>query len=48
MTTKKSELSRDWFRRQGKRGGKKRATTLTPERRREIAKKASAARWKKK
>ena len=29
----------------GKIGGKKRLTTLTPERRQEIARKAAAARW---
>lgn len=29
----------------GIKGGKKRASTLTPERRREIAKKAARARW---
>jgi hypothetical protein len=29
----------------GKKGGRARATKLTPERRREIAKKAAAARW---
>jgi hypothetical protein len=31
----------------GKKGGKARAEKLTPERRREIAKKAAAARWNK-
>lgn len=31
----------------GKKGGKARAQKLTPERRREIAKKAAAARWNK-
>jgi hypothetical protein len=30
----------------GIKGGKKRASTLTPERRREIARKAAEARWK--
>lgn len=34
-------------RRGGKKGGKARAAALTPERRAEIAKKASAARWAK-
>ena len=29
----------------GKKGGKARAASLTPERRKEIAKKAAAARW---
>ena len=32
----------------GRKGGKKRAKSLTPERRKEIARKAAAARWKKK
>ena len=31
----------------GQKGGKARAASLTPERRKEIAKKAAAARWKK-
>ena len=31
----------------GRKGGKKRAAALTPERRAEIARKAAAARWKK-
>jgi hypothetical protein len=31
----------------GKRGGKARAATMTPERRAEIARKAAAARWRK-
>ncbi len=31
----------------GRKGGKARAGSLTPERRREIAKKAAATRWKK-
>ena len=31
----------------GKKGGKARAESLTPERRAEIAKKAAASRWKK-
>ena len=30
----------------GRKGGKKRAENMTPERRAEIAKKAAAARWK--
>jgi hypothetical protein len=33
-------------RRGGKKGGKARAAKLSPERRKEIAKKAAAARWK--
>jgi hypothetical protein len=32
----------------GRQGGQKRAKKLTPERRREIARKAAAARWAKK
>jgi hypothetical protein len=31
----------------GRKGGKKRAENMTPERRQEIAKKAAATRWKK-
>ncbi len=34
-------------RRAGKKGGKSRAKKLTPEQRREIARKAARARWKK-
>jgi hypothetical protein len=41
-------LSREWFRKQGAAGGKKRAENLTPERRKAIARKAAAARWPKK
>jgi hypothetical protein len=44
----KSEISRvmaDLGRRGGKIGGAKRAASLTPERRREIALKAARARW---
>jgi hypothetical protein len=41
---KKKELS-EYFAKLGKKGGKNRSGTLTPERRREIAKKAAAARW---
>ena len=49
MPKKRSDkLSRDWFRKQGEAGGKKRAENLTPERRKAIAKKAAAARWQKK
>ena len=36
---------REFFRRQGKIGGKKRLETLTAEERREIARKAAQARW---
>ena len=46
------EAALEFFRAQGKRGGKiggkARAESLTDERRSAIAKKASAARWKKK
>jgi hypothetical protein len=41
------KLTRKAFKEWGKQGGKKRAANLTPERRRAIAKKAIAARWKK-
>lgn len=36
---------REFFRQQGSRGGKKRNRNLSPERRREIARKAAQARW---
>lgn len=39
---------REYFRRQGKIGAKKRHANLTPERRREIARAAARARWKQK
>lgn len=39
---------REYFRRQGKIGAKKRHATLTPERRREIARAAARARWEQK
>ena len=46
------EAALEYFRAQGRRGGKiggkARAESLTPEQRSAIAKKASAARWKKK
>jgi hypothetical protein len=49
---KLSEEALEYFRAQGKRGGKlggkKRAESLTDERRSEIARKAAAARWGKK
>jgi hypothetical protein len=45
-------LSREFFRKQGKKGGKlsakARMTKLTPAQRSEVAKKAAAARWGKK
>lgn len=37
----------DYLRKLGRKGGKKRAKTLTPERRAEIARKAAKARWDK-
>ena len=39
---------REFFRRQGSRGGKKRNRNLSMEKRREIARKAAQARWNKK
>lgn len=39
---------REFFRQQGSRGGKKRNRNLSPEKRREIARKAAQARWNKK
>jgi hypothetical protein len=36
----------EFFRAEGKRGGKARLTKMTPAKRSEIAKKAAAARWK--
>jgi len=39
---------KEYAKRLGRRGGKKRSENLTPERRREIAKKAALARWSKK
>lgn len=38
---------KEYARKGGRKGGIARAKTLTPERRREIARKAAAARWKK-
>jgi hypothetical protein len=49
-TVTKSEISRvmaELGRRGGKIGGAKRAATLTPEKKREIAQKAALSRWKK-
>jgi len=40
------DLFADWGRKGGAQGGRKRARTLSPERRKEIAKKAASARWK--
>ena len=36
----------DYFREEGRRGGKARLKNLTPAKRSEIARKAAAARWK--
>ena len=41
-----ADPAKEFMRRGGQKGGKARAAKLTPERRREIAKKAAAARWK--
>jgi hypothetical protein len=43
----KAEI-RDYFARFGKQGGKTRAKNMTPEQRKESARKASEARWAKK
>ncbi len=43
----KDEAAVEFARRGGLKGGKARAEKLTPERRREIAKKGAAARWRK-
>ena len=40
-------FSREYFAKQGRRGGKLRAAKLTKEKRAEIAKKAALARWSK-
>lgn len=42
-----SRVMRQMGRKGGLKGGKARADSMTPERRREIAAKAAAARWKK-
>jgi hypothetical protein len=42
-----AEQLREYGRAMGKLGGKKRSENLTPERRREIARKAAMARWTK-
>jgi hypothetical protein len=46
----RDNLSREFFRKQGKKGGKlsakARIAKLTPEQRSEVARKAAAARWK--
>jgi hypothetical protein len=41
------ERIREHIRNLGRQGGKKRSENLTPERRREIARKAALARWSK-
>jgi hypothetical protein len=45
--TKLPEAVLEYFREQGRAGGKKRAEQLTPEQRTEIARKAVQARWAK-
>lgn len=45
MTTKKE--IRDYFAKFGKQGGKARAENMTPEQRKESARKAAKARWAK-
>jgi hypothetical protein len=40
--------AKEFFRAAGRRGGKKRASKMTPAERRESARKAAQARWKKK
>ena len=42
------EVGKEYARKGGLKGGRVRAKKLTPERRREIAKKAAQARWSKK
>ncbi len=42
------EEFREYAKHLGRRGGKKRSENLTPERRREIARKAAMVRWTKK
>lgn len=39
---------KEFFQKQGKIGGKKRSASLSPERRKEIARRAAEARWAKK
>jgi hypothetical protein len=39
--------AKEFFRAAGKRGGKKRASKMTPTQRKESARKAARARWKK-
>jgi hypothetical protein len=48
MTEEKNPAAVELGRLGGRKGGKARAEKLSPERRREIAKKAAAARWAKK
>lgn len=43
-----SKVMREMGRKGGLKGGKARADSMTPEKRREIAAKAAAARWRKK
>lgn len=48
MTEKKNPAAVEQGRRGGLKGGKARAVKITPERRKEIVKKAAEARWAKK
>ena len=52
MEMARDNLSREFFRKQGRKGGrlsaKARLEKLTPEQRKEVARKAAAARWAKK
>ncbi len=43
-----ADPAKEFMRRGGKKGGRARAKKLSPERRREIARKAALARWKEK
>ena len=45
--TKLPKAALEFFREQGRKGARKRAANLTPERRSEIARKAVQARWAK-
>lgn len=42
-----SKEAREYFAKEGRRGGKIRAKNTSPERRKEIARKAAKARWSK-
>jgi len=47
MTDELPPEAKEFFRAAGKRGGKKRASRMTPAERRAVAQKAARARWKK-